>query len=130
MFNLIEYSDIYFGTTGSLWKFKMNESHISNGTNPESIDTGNLTSFKYISSILGKQTDGRVLKKVIFWRSLQMSLIDCKIHLELHWTKDFVMSGIAGSTIFEKKKHEIMGWDSYFMNWRQCKTNKAIKWRI
>ena len=32
-----------------------------------------------------------------------MSLIDCKIHLELHWTKDFLMSRIAGSTIFEIK---------------------------
>ena len=66
MVNLIEYSDNYSHATGSLWKFKINESHISNGTNPENIDTGNLTSFKYILSILEKQADGKVLKKVIF----------------------------------------------------------------
>ena len=30
-----------------------------------------------------------------------MPLINCKIHLELSWTKDCVMSNIAGVTIFE-----------------------------
>ena len=31
-----------------------------------------------------------------FWRSLEMPLINCKIHLELNWTK--VMSTIADTT--------------------------------
>ena len=30
-----------------------------------------------------------------FWRSLEMLLINCKIHFELNWTKDCVMSTIA-----------------------------------
>ena len=34
-----------------------------------------------------------------FWRSLEMSLINCKIHLDLNWIKDCVMSTIADATI-------------------------------
>ena len=33
-----------------------------------------------------------------FWRSLEIPLINCKIHLELNWTKDCVMSTIADTT--------------------------------
>ena len=33
-----------------------------------------------------------------FWRSLEMPLISCKIHLELNWTKDYVISTIADTT--------------------------------
>ena len=33
-----------------------------------------------------------------FWRSLEMLLINCKIHLELNWNEDFVMSTIANTT--------------------------------
>ena len=32
-----------------------------------------------------------------FWRSLEMPLINCKIHLELNWSKDCVMSTIANT---------------------------------
>ena len=30
-----------------------------------------------------------------------MPLIDCKIHLELSWTKDCIMSSVAGATTFK-----------------------------
>ena len=33
--------------------------------------------------------------------SLEMLLINCKIHLELNWTKNCVMSDINGETIFK-----------------------------
>ena len=33
-----------------------------------------------------------------FWRSLEMPLINFKIHLELNWSKDCVMSTIADTT--------------------------------
>ena len=33
-----------------------------------------------------------------FWRSLEIPLINCKIHLELNWSKDCVMSTIANTT--------------------------------
>ena len=36
-----------------------------------------------------------------FWRSLEMSLINCEIHLELNWTKSRLMPNIAGETTFK-----------------------------
>ena len=32
-----------------------------------------------------------------FWRSLEMLLINCKIHLELNWIKDCILSSAADS---------------------------------
>ena len=36
-----------------------------------------------------------------FFRSLEMPLINCKIHLELSWTKNSVMSNVATATAFQ-----------------------------
>ena len=70
----------------------------------------NSTSFKYKSSFLKPLNDddnglSKNMKIAIplkyssnFWRSLEMPLINCKIHLELNWTKDCVMSTIADTT--------------------------------
>ena len=41
MYNLIEYSDIYSDTLGSLWKFKRDESPATNGGNPSNVSTAN-----------------------------------------------------------------------------------------
>ena len=63
-----------------------------------------------------------------FWRSLKMPFIDCKIHLELSWTKDCVMSSVVGATAFNK--HRIIRSNCYFIKQRQCKTGKTIRRRI
>ena len=110
MYNLIEYSDNYSDTSGSLWQFKRDEKNMSNW-NPANASTANSTSFKYKSSLIGESTavDGnRVLKDVKiavplkylsnFWKSLEISLINCKTHLELNLTKDCVMSTITDTT--------------------------------
>ena len=34
------------------------------------------------------------------WRSLELKLINCKIHLELNWSKNCVMSNTVGATSF------------------------------
>ena len=36
-----------------------------------------------------------------FWRSLEMSLINCKIHLELNWIEDCILSSAADSAKFK-----------------------------
>ena len=108
MYNLIEYSDNYSDTSRGLRQFKRDESPVINDENPDNVNTANLTSFKYKSSFIGKSTvvaGNRVFKYVKiavplkylsnFWRSLEMSLINCKIHLELNWSNDCVMSTIA-----------------------------------
>ena len=35
-----------------------------------------------------------------FWKLLEMPLINCKIHIKLNWTKNFVMSNTDGGTTF------------------------------
>ena len=36
-----------------------------------------------------------------FWRSLEMLLINCKIHLELYWIKDCILSSAGDSAKFK-----------------------------
>ena len=113
MYNLIECSDNYSDTSGSLWQFKRHEQNMDNG-NPDNVTTADSPSFKYRSSFLGESTvagANKVFKNVKivvplqylsnFWRSLEMPLINCKIHLELNWTKSCVMTNIDGGTTFK-----------------------------
>ena len=52
MYNLIEYSDNYSDTSGSLWQFKRDESPVTNAENPDNISVDNSISFKYKSSFV------------------------------------------------------------------------------
>ena len=36
-----------------------------------------------------------------FWRSLEMPLINCKVHLELNWIEDCILSSAGDSSKFE-----------------------------
>ena len=78
---------------------------MNDAENPFALD--NSTSFKRKASLLDKATDAdgndRSLKNAkivvplkylsIFFRSLEMPLINCKIHLELNWKNNCVMYG-------------------------------------
>ena len=109
MYNLIEYSDNYWDTSGSLWQFKRDEQNMNNG-NPANVTTDDSSSFKYKSSFFKPLTaaDNGVFKDVEiavplkylsnFWRSLEMPLINCKTHLQINWTKNCVMSTVANTT--------------------------------
>ena len=57
MYNLIEYSDNYADSSGSLYQFKRDESPTNDG-NPLNVALDNSTSFKYKASLLGEATDG------------------------------------------------------------------------
>ena len=106
-YNLIDYSDNYADSSGSLYQFKRDESPMNDDGNPLNVALDNSTSFKYKASLLEKATDAdgndRSLKnaKIVvplkylsnFSRSLEMSLISCKIHLELNWNNNCVMYG-------------------------------------
>ena len=91
MYNLIEYSDNYSDTSGSLWQFKRDE--IIN--NADVTNDNNAPSFKYKASIIGDtQNNGTkngvkitVPLKYLsnFWKSLEMPLINCKVELSLKW---------------------------------------------
>ena len=123
MDNLIEYSDNYLDTSGSLWEFNRDKQNMNDG-NPANFTTADSSSFKYKSSFfktLGNANNGAFKNVKIavplkylsnFWRPLEMPSINCKIHLELNWTKDFVTSTIADTFKITK----IIGSNYYLMD--------------
>ena len=106
MYNLIEYSDNYSDTSGSLWGFKRDE--INN--NADGTNDNNAPSFKYKASIIGNTEDnGRkngvkiaVPLKYLsnLWRSLEMPLINCKIELSLNWIERCLLT-VANTATFK-----------------------------
>ena len=105
MYNLIQYSDNYSDTLGSLWQFKRDEiekdvdltvdvSHITN----------NSSSFRYKSSHMTNRNDVKItvpLKYLSnFWISLEMLLINCKVELSLTWDPRCVPSNLVGTSTF------------------------------
>ena len=57
MYNLIEYSDNYADSSGSLYQFKRDESPVNDAGNPNNVAVDNSTSFKYKASLVGKTND-------------------------------------------------------------------------
>ena len=97
MYILIEYSDNYSDTSGSLWQFKRDEIE---GNNDLTVD--NSSSFKYRSNVIGNlsRTGTKTNVKIIvplkylsnFWRSLEIPLINRKVQLSLSWYENCVFS--------------------------------------
>ena len=100
MYNLLEYSKNYKKTTGSLWNYYRDE--------PSNPLSSNSESFKYNTSITGNTYNigvgengydankvGKNEAKIVlslkylnnFWRSLNISLLNCEIELILNWLK-------------------------------------------
>ena len=97
MYNLIEYSDNYSKTSGSLWQYYKDDPN-DNLTDSES--------FKYKVKITGKPLDYGNTKDVEiivpleylsnFWRTLEMPLINFEVELMLKQSKDYVISNSTG----------------------------------
>ena len=111
VYNLIEYSDNYSDTSGSLWQFKRDEVTDKNAD----LTINNSQSFKYKAALLGKTANAvnntnssvKDAKIVVplkylsnFWRSLEMPLINCKVYLELNWIEDCILSSAGNSAKF------------------------------
>ena len=105
MYNLIEYSDNYSDTSGSLWQFKRDEIE---GDVDLTVDAqhipNNSSSFKYKSSFITNRNGVKIavpLKYLSnFWRSLEMPLINCKVELSLKWDKNCILSSEDGNSVF------------------------------
>ena len=102
MYNLLEHSDNYSDTSGSLWQFKEHEIHDADLTIDKS------QSFKYKAALLGKTTDAvggtsssvkdpKIVVPLNYWRSLEMPLINCNVYLELNWIEDCILSSARNS---------------------------------
>ena len=113
-YNLTEYRDNHSDTLGSLWQFIRDEV-LANITD---LTIDNFESVKYKTVVVGKKTanhnngksfveDAEInvpLKYLSnFWRSLEITLINCKIHLALNWIKDCVLSSAGNFEITDAK---------------------------
>ena len=101
IYNLIEYSDNYAKTTGSLWQYCKDIPARNNNNEITEFTAGNTTdSFNFKAKITGQiGNDGTKdveimvsLKYLInFWRTLEMPLINCEVNLILTWSSTCVL---------------------------------------
>ena len=101
MYNLLEYSDNYSKTSGSLWQYYKDDPN-DNLTDSES--------FKSKVKITGNTPNNGNTKDVeiivplkylsIFWRTLEMPLINCEVNLILTWSKDCAITNSTGEGKF------------------------------
>ena len=105
MYNLIEYSDKYSDTSGSLWQFKRDEMKEDvDLTVDDNYIPDNSSSFKYKSSFVTDIYDVKIavpLKHLSkFWGSLEMPLINCKVELSLKWFEHCILSSAGTAATF------------------------------
>ena len=101
MYNLIEYSDDYSKTSGSLWQYCFDKPPLYNDNRINFFTENNLTdSFNFKAKITGqtgnngtKDAEIMVPLKYLsnFWRTLEMPLINCEVNLILTWSSTCVI---------------------------------------
>ena len=101
MYNLIEYSDNYAKTSGSLWQYFRDE--------PDD-NLADFESFKSKTKITGKTHNNDNEKDIEimaplkylsnFWRTLEMPLINCEVNLILTWSSTRVITNSTGAGRF------------------------------
>ena len=106
IYNLIEYSDNYAKTTGSLWQYFRDELV----DDDDDDDIGDSKSFKSKTKITGKTPNDDNEKDVeimvplkylsTFWRTLEMPLINCEVNLILTWSSTCVITESNGAGTF------------------------------
>ena len=102
MYDLIEYSDNYAKTSGSLWEYCKDIPAIDNNNTIVDFTESNLTdSFNFKVKVTGQTGDDGTKNVEImvplkhlsnFWRPLEMPLINCEIKLILTWSINCVIS--------------------------------------
>ena len=108
MYNLIEYSDNYAKTTGSLWQYckdisARNNNQIVNFAGNNLTDSFN---FKAITGQTGnngtKDVEIIIPLKYLsnFWRTLEMPLIYCEVNLIFTWSSTCVITNSDGAGTF------------------------------
>ena len=103
MYNLIEYSDAYLKTSGSLWQYYRDESALNDNGNITDFPTNDnkSISFNFKQQITGQTGSGDTKDVEImvslkylsnFWRMLEMPLINCEISLQLTCSKKRILA--------------------------------------
>ena len=101
MYNLIEYSDDYLKTSRSLWQYCKDIPALDDNNAVVNFTENNLTdSFNFKEKMTGETGDDGTKDVEImvplkylsnFWRTLEMSLINCEINLILTWSTNCVI---------------------------------------
>ena len=102
MYNLIEYSDNYSKTSGSLWIYCKEITTVNNAGNIVDFNGANATdSFNIKTKITGQTNDNGEMNGVEimvpfkylsnFWKTLEMPLINCEVEIILTWSANCVI---------------------------------------
>ena len=104
MYNLIEYSDNYAKTTGSLWQYCKDIPARNNGEIVIFAEKNLTDSFNFKVKFTGQTGDDGTKDVEImvplkylssFWRTLEMPLINCEVNLILTWSSTCVLVATA-----------------------------------
>ena len=118
MYNLIEYSDNYSKTSGSLWQYCKDIPAVNNNGDIVDFNGANATdSFNFKAKITGQTDDDGEINNVEimvplkylnnFWRTTEMPLINFEVNIILTWSKNCVIVYTNVANL-----------DSYFINSR------------
>ena len=102
MYNLIEYSDNYVKTSGSVWQYYRDEPN-NNLADSESFKFKGKITEKTPANDNEKDVEIMVPLKYLsnFWRTLEMSLINCEVNLFWTWSSTCVITNSTGAGPFE-----------------------------
>ena len=105
---MLEYSENYSMTSGSLWNYSRDEVNDAANENDDadnyrinSKKTQTSKSFEYMTKIIGKTPDNNSRLDTVFvplkylpnfWISIDLSLINYKIELDLSWSTNCIIS--------------------------------------
>ena len=118
MYNLIEYSDNYSKTSGSLWQYCKEIPAVNDDGDIVDFNGANATdSFNFKAKITGQTDDDGEINNVEimvplkylnnFWRTTEMPLINFEVNIILTWSKNCVIVYTNVANL-----------DSYFINSR------------
>ena len=101
MYSLIEYSNNYAKTSGSLWQYYRDEPN-DNLEASESFKSKLKMTGKTPNNDNEKDVEIMISLKYLsnFWRTLEMSLIDCEVNIILTWSSTCVITNSTGAGTF------------------------------
>ena len=124
MYNLIEYSDNYSKTSGSLWQYCKEIPAIDDDGAIVDFNGANATdSFNFKTKITGQTNNNGIINIEImvplkylsnFWRTLEMPLINSEINLILTWPANCVI--ICTNVVNQNNQNKALFSSSYFIN--------------
>ena len=128
MYNLIEYSDNYSKTSGSLWQYCKEIPAVDDNGNIVAFSQANNTdSFNFKNKLTGQtNNDGIINVKIMitlkylsnFWRTLELPIINCEIELILTWSRNYVIISTDVANLIYNNRENSLCSSSYFINSR------------